>query len=391
MATRSVARSVAPPTDGKTVEYEDLETLDFDADNPRFGRTAGDRRTQTEILDYIVLTFGVDDVLSSIAVNGYFMAEPLICREQAKGQRLTVMEGNRRLAACLILANDARAKNQQRKHEQYTAMRKASKRPELGRVPIIRFGLRESEKDLLSYLGVRHIAASQGWDSYAKAAWIAKAVERSDLTLKEIALMTGDQHQTVRRLLEGFYFINQLIDDGIFVPETSLRKGRGSNREFPFSWIYTLFGYPSARGFVAMPEQPKLRPIPAARLRDASTLVVAMFGDKTKGRNAAIEDSREIGDLAAVLGDEEKIALLEAGKSVAEIEFQTQPIDLKLRDGLANCQSILAELTAAVAATPPSTDVAAATFSLARKVNNLSASLARSLQAIQGGLDEVGP
>lgn len=373
----------------KPITDVELSRLDFDVENPRFGRSVDIKRSQTDILDYIVDTFSVDDVLSSIAVNGYFMAEPLICREQEKGSRLTVVEGNRRLAACLILANDPRAKNQSGKHKQYSAIREASNRSAFTAVPVIQFGLHEGEKDLLSYLGVRHIAASQGWDSYAKAAWIARVVEKSDLGLQQIALMTGDQHQTVRRLLEGYYFVNQLIDDGNFVPDTSLRKGRGSNREFPFSWVYTLLGYPAAKTFVGLPEQPKPRPVPAARVRNASTLMVAMFGDNTAGRSAAITDSREIGELASILADDEKVALLEQGASVAEIKFQSRSIDLKLRDGLAECQSILQLLTSAIVESQPSLEVASSAFPLARKVNSLAANLARNLQSIQGGLEEV--
>ena len=377
------------PVGNKPIVNIQLDQLDFDIENPRFGSSIDTTRSQTEILDYIVDTFGVDDVLSSIAVNGYFMAEPLICREQVKGNRLTVVEGNRRLAACLILTNDPRAKNQAGKHKHYNDIRRDSKQPEFTTVPVIRFGVHEDEKALLSYLGVRHIAASQGWDSYAKAAWIAKVVERSKLTLQEIALMTGDQHQTVRRLLEGYYFVNQLIEEGHFVPETSLRKGRGSNRAFPFSWIYTLLGYPAAKNFVGMPDQPTKNPVPAERMLNAQTLVVAMFGDKTAGRSASIEDSREIGELASVLSDVEKTSLLEKGVSVAEIKFQSQPIDLKLRDGLADCQSILQSLTTTVVESKPSMEVASNVFPLARKVNNLSLNLARTLQEIQGGLDEA--
>lgn len=375
-------------TDGKRVEYVDLASLDFDAENPRFGRSARDRRTQTEILDYILQAFSVDDVLSSIAVNGYFMAEPLICREQDATGRLTVVEGNRRLAACLILANDPRAKNQQRKSEHFAKLQAESGRSPFKQVPVIRFGIHEREKDLLSYLGVRHIAASQGWDSYAKAAWIAQAVERNQLSLKEIALMTGDQHYTVRRLLEGYYFINQMIDEGRFLPENSLRRGRGSNPDFPFSWVYTLFGYEQARQFIELPKEPRSRPVPAHRLSEASTLMVAMFGDKSAGRNAAIAESREIGNLAGVLVSAEKVALLEKGKSVEDIEYETLPLDRKLRDALSDCKDILGDLVSAVDAMPPAQDVAEQAFPLAHQVRNLATSLAKRLNDIQSGLAE---
>lgn len=373
------------PTDGKAVEYRLLADLDFDTENPRFGRAARDQRTQTEILDYIVRDFGIDDVLSSVAVNGYFVAEPLIGRQQDKGNRLTIVEGNRRLAACLILANDPRAKNQARKVEQYQSLQLDSERPPFNSVPVICFGRHEREKDLLSYLGVRHIAASQGWDSYAKAAWIAKAVEAGDLSLHEIALMTGDQHRTVRRLLEGYYFINQMQDEGLFDPSTSLRRGRGSNPEFPFSWIYTLLGYQPARQFLKLPNEPRQRPIPATAVGNATLVVKAMFGDKNAGRSAAIEDSRELGELASALASPEKVVLLNKGKSLADIEFETQPIEQKLRNALADCKAVLGDLVSAIEANPPDTSTAGDAYALARQVQNLATSVARRLGAIQAG------
>jgi hypothetical protein len=376
------------PTNGKAVEYRSLTELEFDVENPRFGRTAREQRSQTEILDYIVRDFGIDDVLSSIAVNGFFVAEPLICREQDAGKRLTVVEGNRRLAACLILADDSRAKNQSRKVEQYRELQAQSGRPSFTEVPVICFGRHEREKDLLSYLGVRHIAASQGWDSYAKAAWIARAVESNDLTLREIALMTGDQHRTVKRLLEGFYFVNQLIDERRFEPSNSVRRGRGSNPEFPFSWIYTLLGYQPARQFLGLPDEPRSRPIPAEMTRSATLVVSAMFGDKSSGRSAAISDSREIGELAEVLGSAEKVALLERGKSVAEIDYETQPLDLKLRTALSDCKEMLSDLIAELDANPPSLAIAEQSFPLARQVSNLASSLAKRLHEMQAGLQE---
>jgi len=373
--------------EGKTVEYIDLSRLDFDYQNPRFGRSANVQRTQMEILDYIVRDFGIDDVLSSISVNGYFVAEPLICREQENSDRLVVVEGNRRLAACLLLNNDPRAKNQTRKQEHYLRIQKDNGQTSFEQVPIIRFGLHEKEKDLLSYLGVRHIAASQGWDSYAKAAWIARVIESNAIDIKEIAVMTGDQHRTVKRLLEGYYFINQLIDEGKFVPESSIRKGRGSNKEYPFSWIYTLFGYPTARQFVGMPDEPQKLPIAAAKIDDASLLVVSMFGNQNVGRSAAIEDSRQIGNLAALLDDQEKIAYLKRGKAVDEIEYETLPLEERLREGLADCKSILGDLIAALNATPPNELTATATsfVPLAKQVNSLANNLGKQLIALQLG------
>ncbi|VVD29132.1 ParB/Srx family N-terminal domain-containing protein [Paraburkholderia dioscoreae] len=364
--------------ESKSVEPIKLSLLDFDFENPRFGMTAGRTRTQTEILDYIVNDFGIEDVLSSISVNGFFVAEPLIARAQGNG-RWTVVEGNRRLAACLVLAGDKRAKNQERKIAQYQGLQTKSKRKPFEAVPAIKFEQHEQERDLLSYLGVRHIAASQGWDSFAKAAWIARVVERNDLTLQEIALMTGDQHRTIKRLLEGYYFITQLIKDGVFDPESSSRKGRGSNIDFPFSWVYTALGYPTVREYVGMPEEPTPKPVAANKRTEASTLLVSMFGDSSKGRPAAIDDSREIGELASALGDEDKADLLRQGHRLEEVLYMTLPPATRLNDGLSECRDILQTIASMLAETMVADEVAEKYAPLAKRVRNLAGSIHRKL------------
>ena len=81
-----------------------LSQLLLDATNPRLGKQCQPEEKQPQVLDTIVDVFGVDDVLSSIAVNGYFDAEPLVGIHE--GNKIRIKEGNRRLVACLILAGD---------------------------------------------------------------------------------------------------------------------------------------------------------------------------------------------------------------------------------------------------------------------------------------------
>lgn len=335
--------------DKHQVQLIALDKLDFDVDNPRFGAEVGARQPQIQVLNHLVMTFGIDDVLSSIAVNGYFVAEPMICRRQ--GDRYVVIEGNRRLAACLILAGDARADDQKKLTAHAQELQAASKKNPFDKVACIVFEADESQHELLAYLGVRHIASSQGWDSYAKAAWIARAVEEHNITLADIAAMTGDQNKTVSHLLEGYYFVRQLIDSGYFDPNSSQRKGRGSNPMFPFSWVYTLLFSPAARVHVGLEGEPRPNPIPIDRLPRSGLLMDRMFG--TPKQPAAIGDSRDITRLARILDDNDKVALLEAGRHIDQIEFEVQPLGDKLRQGLQECRDKLGVLMTAIGATPP--------------------------------------
>lgn len=110
------AQPTSLPTAGDRATVP-LDRLLLDGDNPRFGEGSG-QSSQADILDYIVQKFGVTDVISSLAVNGYFEAEPMVCRDLGDGD-FVVAEGNRRLAACLILAGDPRASRQRSLAAQY--------------------------------------------------------------------------------------------------------------------------------------------------------------------------------------------------------------------------------------------------------------------------------
>jgi hypothetical protein len=332
-------------TADRIATMQPLSKLLLDKDNPRFGGIAAGGDSQTNILDHIVKTYGIRDVLSSLTVNGYFKAEPLVGRAQEDSDKVVIAEGNRRLAACLVLVGDERAVNQAALSQQAQQAWHAHGAPAVDPVPVILFGPTEGRKSLLSYLGVRHISASQPWDSYAKAAWVASVVQHNDLTVADVAQMVGDQHRTVARLLEGYYFIHQAERKGQFRPADSQRSGRGSVTAYPFSWVYTILGYASVRAFLDLDDTgPKVDPVPEEKLPRAGLLCRAMFGDRSKGLSAAISDSRQLGDLAAAFASPEKVALLERGLNITEIVRITKPIDERLRQGLAEVRAMQSEL-----------------------------------------------
>lgn len=331
-------------THEQRTEWIKLSELHLDTRNPRFGGTATRLKNETAVLDTIVEKFSVEDVLSSLAVNGYFDAEPLVGMRGNKVDGIRVVEGNRRLAACLILANDERAANQQDRVREYRLLQvKHGNRP-ITQVPVLVFDESEWKDELLPYLGVRHIAASQPWDSYAKAAWIAQVLKSGDLTLDDVIQMIGDQHRTSPRLLEGFYFVHQLIEEARFSPSDSLRRGRGSNPDYPFSWVYTALGYSPVRRWLDLEdlsEGKKEKPVPRKALDDAEEFMTYLFGNKSKERQPAISDSRNIKDLAKAVADPARRQLLKRGKTVAEVIEMTKPAQDRVISGLMDAQDSL--------------------------------------------------
>lgn len=364
-----------------------LDELLLDPDNPRFGRR-DKLGTQKNILDFIVDNFGVDDVLSSIAVNGYFDAEPLVCRLESSGDRATVVEGNRRLAACLIITGDERASNQAKRSERYSQMWKDYGEPRIEPVPIILYPADQPRSDILAYLGVRHIASSQPWDSYAKAAWVAQVKQDSDLDIGEISEMIGDEHNTIARLLEGFYLVDQLCSAGQFRPENSVRRGRGSVTEFPFSWVYTILGYAQVREFLGIVDSaPREKPLEADHIENGGLLLKFLFGNKSEGKNSSITDSRQLGALATALASRRKIQMLEQGKSLDEISTLTQPLDRRLSDGLSTVEEILKDLIGRLSAEALNPENATEIVSSIGAIRRLAANIEKTILEVVSGDD----
>ncbi len=365
----------------KQVANIELKKLELDPKNPRFGSLDGPAKSQTDILDTIVADYGIEDVISSLAVNGYFPAEPIICVKKKKSDKYVVVEGNRRLAACLVLAADERAANQSKRTASFQQIQQAHHRPPITEIPVIWFEEGESPKELISYLGVRHLAASLPWDSYAKAAWVAQVVKDGDLSMEDISRMTGDQHRTIARLLHGYYVVGQLVERGLFNPEAAIKKGRGSNAEFAFSWVYTLLGYPGARARLGIADVPKPNPIPEDKLEAAKTVFLRLLGNKElgKGGQPAIEDSREIGEYAAALIDDQRYELICKGLTLDQIEAELQPAHERIKEGLDDLEKLLGDLVKLVAEDPPTSAQAAKLLPEAVKISHMASSLQSSL------------
>lgn len=351
--TADTARKAKPdPGDnGPPVDFFKLSALRLNPKNPRLGAQAGLLGNQEKVLDSIVNDYGIDDLLSSIAVNGYFAGEPLVgtvVTEKGK-QVVRIEEGNRRLAACLILAGDPRARGYEKRTKEYQELQRKHGREPIDEVPVI---LPKDPKGLLSYMGVRHIAASQPWDSYAKAAWVAQVLEHGELTLRDVSEMIGDQHRTVARLLEGYYFIKQLVDAAYFKPSDSLRRGRGSNPKYPFSWVYTALGYSPVRQWLRLPDlskQPRKAPVPKQRLTDAGDLMVFLFGKESDQRTPSVKKDHEIADLAKVVADPQGLRLLRKGKTVEEVRELSRPPRDRVCDALLDAEDALSAVLAPLA------------------------------------------
>ena len=213
-------------------------------------------------------------------------------------------------------------------------------------------------------------------------------VEAGDLEIEEVAKMIGDRHRTVSRLLEGYYLVEQLVREAEFIPEDSIRKGRGSVTEYPFSWVYTILGYKTVRKFLAIGESSAHQnPLTTSSLENGGILLRAMFGDRSIGRNAAVEDSRKLRMLADALGTADKLLLIQEGKTVDEIEVLTQPVEQRLAQGLGSIRDTLRDLIARLSEKDIDQETAENLIPVSTGNRGMAISLDRKLKQIAHNID----
>lgn len=273
----------------------------------------------------IATEFLVDDLLSSIATNGFFGGEPLIV--EAAGDQFTVLEGNRRLAALLILADDSRASEQKRRGDVFRARMEENNKTVPQQIPVVIVNGSDEANQALAYLGTKHIVGAKQWDSYAKAKWMAEMREATEFSLTQIKQMIGDTGGLVNRMLEGYYVVEQLREDARFDPGQSYVRGRGSNPEFPFSWVYSALSLSGIRKFTGLEEgEPIAKPVPADSIQNAADLMEMMFGNRQLSKPPVIKESRNLGELAKALLDVSQSAKLREGKDLKAVQEESVPL-----------------------------------------------------------------
>jgi hypothetical protein len=308
-----------------------LDQLHFDMENPRYGNWGAGVKTDTDALDMIVSEFLVDDLLSSISANGFFEGEPLIVRKKGP-ENYTVVEGNRRLASLLILSNDSRAASQQKRTKIYKEKLDEHKQTCPTEVPAIVLEANESWNEVLAYLGTKHIVGPSQWDSYAKARWMAEMRRTTNMALKQIKEMIGDTQGLVDRMLEGFYVVEQAKAAAVFDPEQSYQRGRGSNPEFPFSWVYTALNLSGVRKFLGLDSkgEPAVEPLKPEMVKEAGDFLTMVFGNRSLEKKPVIKESRDIAKLSNALTSAAKSARLRDGTPLEVVEEEGRPMAERL-------------------------------------------------------------
>ena len=287
--------------------------LAFDLKNPRLPEfNLGNKPTEAEVIRVLWDAMDVEELVLSITASGFFQHEPLIVAQE-DGKNI-VIEGNRRLAAVKVLLEPAIAEDLKVHVPRITK----NAREALRELPTIS----STREDAWRYLGFKHVNGPAKWSSYAKSRYIADVHRKFDVELKEIANQIGDTHRTVQRLFRGLMVIEQAERLKVFRREDRWRN------HFSFSHLYTGIGYEGISAFLGIrPEtEEDPEPVPAEKKEELRELCLWMYGSKKEQTPPVIEmQNPHLRQLDAVVGNEEALATLRSGGSLAVAHEKSRP------------------------------------------------------------------
>jgi hypothetical protein len=321
--------NIAPKHTGKVP----TALLDFDPSNPRLEEDGVKDPTDEQIIISLADTADLSEVVESIAANGYIDIEPIIA--QQVGNRWRVLEGNRRLAAIRILQNPALAKGTGISVPEISS----ANRKTLEEVTVYAVASPEEARE---YIGFKHINGPHKWDAIAKARFAAdwyRKEKGKGITIDKIARRLGDGHDTVVRLVNGMFVLDQAEKNKVYD-----LKDRYPGKRFAFSHLYTALTRPGYREFLGLPdewraEDPDPDPVPKKYLHNLGLLLVWLYGSKSDDIKPVIDSQNpDLKNLGAVLASPRARTVMLARNDLREAYAQVERKGARFEAALVNAK-----------------------------------------------------
>lgn len=245
----------------------------------------------------------------------FFPYEPLYGINE--GGKITIIEGNRRLAAVKAILNPNLVNFPGVNKNSLTVSDNI--RQQLQQLTVI---IVPDRKSAWKFIGFKHINGAQKWGSYAKAQYISEIHNEYHVPLAEIASQLGDTFNTVEKLYQGLQVINQAEKEGVFN-----RSDVPANRLF-FSHLYTGLQQSGFKSFLGIEDSPmdSKTPVSKEKIQDLGDLLNWVFGSKSKGIQPVIKSQNpDLRQLDAVIRNSEARAALKQGESLTTSFDITRP------------------------------------------------------------------
>ena len=317
-----------------------VDDLLLDSRNPRLVGLARDA-SDSAIIARLYRDEDLSELLQSIAANGYLDIEPLVVVDETAGG-LTVLKGNRRLAALRLFrdANLASWVRDQCGVRIVVPDMPDEHKPTLEHVSVYRVALRQ---DSWSFIGYKHINGAARWESYAKAKFAADWYRLGKTPLTEIAGRVGDNHDTIKRMVNAIYVLEQAQNEGVFSIEDRLTP------RFSFSHLYTALSRAPYMDFLGLGAawsryDPKPDPVPKENLEQLTEVLRWIYGSKSEEVEPIIRSQNpDIKRLAEVLCNSEALVVLRGTGSLTNAHASTQSVERKFSGALLRARDEIRE------------------------------------------------
>jgi hypothetical protein len=284
------------------IEYAELKDLNLDASNPRLGReNTAQQWSQDRVLEEMK-DWTLDELALSFLESGFWPQEALLAVEEPlNGQRrLVVVEGNRRLAALKLLKLAFDGKPESPKWRELVSHKKPPQNL-FSEIPFIRVG---SRKDVVAFLGFRHVTGIKEWNPAEKAEYIADLIEDHKMGYDEIRRKIGSKTDTVRRNYISYRLLLQMEGE----EDIDLKRV-----EDKFSVLYLSLRSEGVQRYLqvdiqAEPGKAK-RPVPQSRLEALAKFALWLFGDEK--HEPVDKESRYVDRFGKVLLNKKAVDYLE--------------------------------------------------------------------------------
>lgn len=287
-----------------------LDNLKFDSQNPRLPTRLQGVTDERQIIDYMVKFGNIIELMLSIAETGYSEAEPLLVVKDADG-RYIVVEGNRRLAALKLLNNPKLTKIRINSIE--AVISEARHLPK--DIPVIQY---DERRDVLDYLGYRHITGVKDWGALEKARYLDQLykihIKNTDpkKIYQKLARMIGSRSDYVFKLHTALMLYEKANENAYYGADIS-------EEDINFSWITTALGYTGVSNFLGLNSSSSGVPLDNFNEENFKKVFTWMFNPG----KIVIKESRQISELAKITEYPKAVERLERGSTIDEALLYT--------------------------------------------------------------------
>ena len=283
----------------------DLHLLEFDPENPRTLERLGPGASQGQIEEFLLGgEMKARDLVPSFITNGYIPYEPLIVKHEEGKRTSVVVEGNRRLAALRSMLKS-----------EIVEEKAAVSQHALQRVPCLVF--EGDERQLLAYLGLRHLSKTKDWTTAAKGAFVERMLRASTeadpaAKLQEAGRLTNSSTSALRLTLLTRRLFERANALGLSLPSS------GADSETTFWHLGDAIRRSNTKAFLKLEETPDPLIAPTFDEDRFEKLITWLYGNPKTKQLPLINSIRDIPDLNSCLRDPRSIKALQNGDSLKE-------------------------------------------------------------------------